>query len=949
MKCPKCRLDNPESAAFCENCASALGESAETEAYETVTMPPPDRDFTPGTLISGKYKLLEELGHGGMGSVFRAEQVAPIHREVALKIIKLGMDTARVVARFEAERQALAVMDHPNIATVYDAGATEKGRPFFVMELVHGIPVDDYCDKHKLTVRERLELFLGVCHAVQHAHQKGVIHRDLKPSNILVTVRDGKPVPKVIDFGISKATAQRLTERTLFTEQGQLIGTPEYMSPEQAEMSGLDVDTRTDIYSLGVMLYGLLVGRLPFEPKTLRAAGLSEIQRIIRDTDPPRPSTRVATLGDESKTVAAKMKTDSGALRKELRGDLDWIIMKSMEKDRTRRYATASEFATDIERHMRNEPVAAGPPSQVYRIKKYVKRHRLGVAAASFLTLSIIAGIIGTSVGLVKATRAERKARDEAQTADQVSEFLVDLFQVSDPGEARGNTITAREILEKGAAKIEDELSGQPLVQARLMETIGQVYQNLGLFNLAEPMLKKALEVCRKNLGENHVFTGSSMIGLAWLYIGLRRSSEAESLVRDGVRILEEATLPEEKYELARGLTMLGIIQRNKGELDSARDPLLRALEIIENSVGPDHERAAYPLYHLGWLYKLRGEFDEAEKYYQRALAIMERVLGPDHPNVLWCVNDLAVVAADKRDYEKSKTLYNRAISDGERILGPDHPFLSAALNNLGNLLWDLGEFAEAESCHRRALELREKIFGPDHTYVAGSLNNLGLIYMAEGKYRRAKESYTRALAIDEKASGGESLGVAEKLHNLAILESYLGAHESAKILFERALRIEEKTLGSEHPDVANMTANYARLLRMTKEFVMSVSLFERALKIHEKAYGPDSLAVGSCLMGLACVYAASGEKDKADEFYKRAVGVYEKAIGLDEKLTCIDQAGYWAVAGDTEAALKYIKRALELGLKRYVFGEPNFASLRGNKEFDALAAEARKRLSSSE
>ena len=335
----------------------------------------------------GNYKILEVLGEGGMGIVYLAEQTKPIRRRVALKLVKLGMDTNQVIARFETERQALALLDHPNVAKVFDAGATEQGRPFFVMEHVAGVPITEYCDIHRLSTPERLELFMQVCNAVQHAHQKGIIHRDLKPSNVLVAVHGEESIPKVIDFGVAKATEQHLTERTVFTEQGQLIGTPEYMSPEQAEMTALDIDTRTDIYSLGVMLYQLIAGVLPFEPEELRRAGFAEIQRVIREQEPPKPSTRLSSLGDESGTVARKRRTDRASLAKQLRGDLDWITMTAMEKDRTRRYASATDFAADLRRHLNHEPVVASPPSTTYRMKKFVRRNRGLVGAASLVFL----------------------------------------------------------------------------------------------------------------------------------------------------------------------------------------------------------------------------------------------------------------------------------------------------------------------------------------------------------------------------------------------------------------------------------------------------------------------------------------------------------------------------------------------------------------------------------
>jgi len=788
IKCPKCQTDNPDTKEFCGECGTQL----KAVYAETKTLRTPAKDLTIGEIISEKYKLLEELGSGGMGIVYKAEQIKPVKRSVALKIIKLGMDTKQVVARFETERQALAVMDHPNIAKVFDGGATETGRPYFVMEIVRGLPITEYCDKHKLTTRERLELFTHVCQAIQHAHQKGVIHRDLKPSNILVVVQEDKPVPKIIDFGIAKAIEHRLTERTLFTEQGQLIGTPEYMSPEQAEMSGLDVDTRTDIYALGVMLYELLVGVLPFDPETLRSASFGEIQRIIREKEPPKASTRLSSLGDTQTSIAEHRKADPSSLHRELKGDLDWITMRAMAKDRTQRYASASELEADIERYIRHEPVVAGPPSTIYRIKKYIKRHKVGVAAAALVILAILIGITGTSIGLFKAVRAEKKARIEAETAQQVSDFLAELFKVSDPSEAKGNTITAREILDKGAGKIEEELREQPRIQSRLMETMGKVYRNLGLYTQAAPILEKSLSLKRKIYGEEHLEVATCLHTLAVLYDTQGKYQEAESFFRQSLAIREKI-FGRDHPEVARSLNSIAVVNWNQGKYAEAEPLFQRSLTIKEKALGPDDLDVGNTLANLGALYHIQDKFEEAEPFFKRSLAISEKVLGDDHPDVAGSLNNLGSLYEDMGKREEAEPLYKRALEIWEKVLGPEHSDVGIALHNLANLYRDQGKYDKAEPYYLRSLAIWEKALGKDHPYVAYSLRERANLYREKDQFNEAEDLYKRSLELFEKSLGSDHLHVAETLENFAQLLRKIDRADEAEKLEARAKAIRGK------------------------------------------------------------------------------------------------------------------------------------------------------------
>lgn len=731
----------------------------------------------------GPYKILQVLGEGGMGVVYLAEQTGSVRRRVALKIIKLGMDTKQVVARFESERQALAVMDHPNIAKIYDGGATETGRPYFVMELVRGTPITEYADAHKMSTAERVRLYVDVCRAVQHAHHKGVIHRDLKPSNVLVTVRDNGLQVKVIDFGIAKAVGSDLTDHTLVTRLDQMIGTPEYMSPEQAEMSGLDVDTRTDIYSLGVMLYELLVGALPFE---LGSRNATVIPAVIRETEIPRPSTRLTGLGTTQQTIAHLRRTTPEFLKRDLKGELDWVILKSMEKDRTRRYETANGLALDLERHLNDEPVLARPPSASYRLQKFVHRNRVVVAAGAVALLALVAGSSAATIGLIQARRSGEAARMEAEAAERVSDFLVGLFEVSDPSEARGNTITAREILDRGASRIGTELTGDPALQARLMGTMGNVYSALGLYDAARPLLQQAVGIAERLPASGEAELAERLQGLGLLYWRQGRFAEAEPMLKRSLNLERRAFGPRHR-KVAAALQSLAALYADQGRQADA-EPLLReALSILDEQAVPDAAETAGLVNDLGALYWAQQRYDEAQPYFERSLRMREQALGPDHPSVASSVNNLGALYFMQGDYAHAEATYDRARRIWEATLDPGHPRFGAIYNNLAETYAKQGKYDEAVDYFRRALAIKEKTLEPGHHSLAVSLNGLANTYRDQRRYNEAEPLYRRALSIREKALGSGSPDVEETRRDYARLLRAMGRVAEADSMDARA------------------------------------------------------------------------------------------------------------------------------------------------------------------
>jgi serine/threonine protein kinase/tetratricopeptide (TPR) repeat protein len=893
------------------------------------SIPPPFATATPVTTMDGSaaaanepitrigpYHLLEPLGEGGMGTVYIAQQTEPVQRQVALKLIRPGLDSNEIIRRFEQERQTLALMDHPHIAKVLDAGAvasnqwsvvskdkmdsplatdhgpwTMAGRPYFVMELVPGPPITTYCDQQRLSVRARLELFVAVCQAIQHAHQKGIIHRDIKPSNVLVAVYDGQAVPKVIDFGIAKATQQ--TPRTAQTTYGSIVGTLEYMSPEQADYTTLDIDTRSDIYALGVLLYELLTGTTPLRRETVEKAALSDVLRRIKEEEPPRPSTRLSEV-KELPTVSEQRHTEPMALTSQLRGDLDWIVMKALAKERDRRYETANGLAMDVLRYLHDEPVLARPPSVGYRLRKFVRRHRVGVTAAAVVLLALVGGIIGTTWGMIDAnearlaekeqrhkaeaateaerqakyaekeqrqkaeaaTEAERRAKNEeavarrkAEKAEQeareseadtqsFSKFLVDdVLSVARPEGVRGGLgmeVTVRRALTEAAKKIPERFKGRPRAEALARHDLGVTFRLVGEPALAVEQLQHAYNLRRKLFGPDDVTTLHSANSLAAAYDAAGQRSQALTLFTE-------------------------VYRRRKA------------------TQGPHHQDTLHSMNNLAVGYQQLGQYEKAAELLDEVCQLRQETLGPDHPFTLNSMNNLATVYARADKPAQAVALLEEVVELSRGKVGPEHPDTLAFMTNLAEVYWMAGQRAQGYATAQAALALQEKKLGADHPLTMSTLNNLGQAHKEDGHLEQAIPMLEKVLGLRQGKLGPNHPQTLTTMNNLATAYFAAGKVATAIPLLEQSLAQRKLRLGAEHPETLQSLSNLAAVYAQEHRFADAARLRQELVPILRRKLPAEHPTLVSNVTQLGQHLLAAGQPQEAEPLLREALALHEK------------------------------------------------------------------------
>ncbi|MCP4899696.1 MAG: serine/threonine protein kinase, partial [bacterium] len=858
-----------ELSEFLETPAGVILDNSEQERPSKSRRPNPTKTRElPKTI--GPFRIRELLGEGGMGVVYLAEQDEPVERELAVKVVRADLTSPGACERFAAERQALARLSHPHIAQMYEAGTTEDGFPYFAMELVTGLPITKYCDRNLTSIERRLELFVQVCEGVQHAHQRGIIHRDIKPSNILVTERDGVPTPKIIDFGIAKALDRPLTDVTQLTGLGA-VGTPAYMSPESLGIGeeSSDVDTRSDVYALGILLYELLSGTRPFETK---GASFATIVLRITKEDAEQPSARLRAEQPDAQASAARSRgTSTEALHRHLKGDLDWIVMKAIARRREDRYHSPAELVADIQRYLSNRPVSATPPSILYSAGRFLRRHRGPVLAAALLLLALIGGLVARTLEAQRANREAKRANLEAERAlavldeaQELSGFLAELFEGADP-ESRGEKVSARQLVDRAAERLRSDSSFSPLPRARFMVTLGEIYTKLGVLEEAEELLSRSLE--------------------------LRRTHD-----------------PEDQLALAESLNQLAVLHRNQGDFLKAEPLVLEALEIRRNHPQTEPQDLADTLNNLGNLRWDQGRHEEAEPLYEEVLRLRNQ-LG-DLEGMASVQVNLGALKIRQNRWGEAKPLLESAMTTFENTLGPDHPNIGMVCLNLATAYWKLGSWENAQGLRRRSVEVFSKSYGPEHFRTLYARRGLARDYRDLGDYSKALEEFEALEALGEK--NGRYLRVirSDLAHTLVLA----GRAEEAERLYVQLYEAEESVAQPDQSRLLRYRNNIAWTWRHQGRLDEAEAEQRLNLALQTELHGEDSTKLAWTVNELATVLSLQGQDTEAEPMFRRALVVREELLGTvhTQVAETLHKLGHLRLrAGDTAEGMILLERAL--------------------------------------
>ena len=820
-----------------------------------------------GSVID-RFTITGAIGEGGMGSVFVAEQVDPVKRKVALKVIRLGLNSKRVLARFEAERQALALMEHPNIARILDGGTTTDGQPYFVMELVHGVPINEFCDSNKLGLKERLNLFVDVCSAVQHAHQKGIIHRDLKPSNILVAEYDDQFVPKVIDFGLAKAldSNQLLTDQTDATQIGQIVGTFKYMSPEQAEADSMDIDTRADIYSLGIILYEILTGSTPLDQDSLRDQAVLKVLELIRDETPLLPSQKFQSSTDSASTISALRQIEPSRLSQILQGDLDWVVMKALEKERHRRYETASGFAEDIQRYLNDEPVIARPPSTSYKMQKWVRKNRRLVASLATIATLLLVCIVGTSWFAFRANqfaqselvqrnianektkealdqkqiadRARKAAEDSANRSNEVLKIVSKSFKSANPYEGGRADMLAKEVL-LNAEKVMDQSKLDELGKAELLETLTVSFRGLGEFDSAISSAKRQLKIYRKNFGNENELTANALNSLGNGFYSNGKYQEALPVLTEAVSIRKKV-LGKDHSETIGSIGSLANVFEGLGNTAKTIELREESLELCEKHFGLESESALNAMNNLAASYNQVGDAGKATELLAKSVVVAKKVLGEEHRRTLIAMQNLAVCHARAGDLDEATRILVQAIESMNKKLGEDHPDTLAASNLLSNIYYLAGKYEKALELAEQAYQKVKTKLGEKHPETTYAMRSLANSYNRTGNKDKAMELRRRAVEISIEILGKEHPETLAAQMGLANQLGEAGDKEKAIKLRQQTYELMKRVLGEEHPDTVKLMSGLGASYVESGEFEKGIAIFEKAYQVRKARLGED-------------------------------------------------------------------------------------------------------------